>query len=128
MSNFNTLATIRLLSHQPFIETGRHRNIDRNIRKCQLCQCYVIEDEFHFELICSAYTTLKKQCIPRYYYTRPSMLTYTELLQCTNANILNKLANSCKKAFDFLKEFTKRLKKTYKINSCTKIYSNIPVY
>ena len=95
-----TLAKLRLSSHQLFIETGRHRNIDRNDRKCQLCQCNDIEDEFHFVLICSAYTTLRKQCIPRYYYTRPSMLKFTELLQCTNANILNKLANYCKKTFD----------------------------
>lgn len=95
----NILAKIRLSSHDLHIETGRHRNIDRNDRKCTLCQCNDIEDEYHFILICPMYALLRNQYIPRYYHRHPSMLKLTQLLNSTNVKVLNKLALFCRNAF-----------------------------
>ena len=43
----NTLAELRLSSHQLNIEVGKHNNIPRNERKCTLCDLNDIDDEFH---------------------------------------------------------------------------------
>ena len=76
----NSLAKLRLSSHQLFIETGRHTDIDRRNRKCFLCTKDDIEDEFHFVLVCLFYQGLRLQYIPRYYYSHPSMLRFIQLL------------------------------------------------
>ena len=47
------------------IETGRHQNIDRNLRFCQIClqrNVYTVEDEFHF-FFCVLHTTLSEKFI-----------------------------------------------------------------
>ena len=90
-------------SHQLSIETGRHNNINRNDRKCALCQVNDIEDEFHFVLVCTVYEQLREHYIPRYYYIRPSMLKFTKLLKTSNLNLLNNLGKYCKKAFNIRK-------------------------
>ena len=48
----NTVARLRLSSHSLNIETGRHLKIPLEDRKCALCTCNEIEDEYHFILIC----------------------------------------------------------------------------
>ena len=87
----NALAKLRLSSHQLSIETGRHRNIDRPNRKCTVCNLNDIEDEFHFTVICPAYEDLRKQYIPKYFYTRPSLYKFITLLNSTKLKLLNNL-------------------------------------
>ena len=76
----NSLAKLRLSSHQLFIETSRHTGVDRRNRKCFLCTQDDTEDEFHFVFICPLYQGLRLQYIPRYYYSHPSMLKRIQLL------------------------------------------------
>ena len=95
----NTIAKLRLSSHQLNIETGRRRNISRSDRKCTLCNSNDIEDEYHFVLICPIYYDLRKLYIPRYYHVRPSMFKFIELLNTSNLKTLNKLALFCNKSF-----------------------------
>ena len=59
----NTLAELRVSSHDLCIETGGHNNIDRRDRKCFMCNNNDIEDEYHFVLTCSLYDSLRKQYI-----------------------------------------------------------------
>lgn len=92
------LARIRLSSHNLNIESGRHRNINRQNRLCILCNTNDIEDEYHFILICSAYRELRASHIPRYYTVRPSMFKLIELLNSNHVATLNRLAVFCKKA------------------------------
>ena len=56
MSNF------RCSSHCLNVEKGRHQNIDYCLRFCNICldrNCYVVEDEFHFVLVCPVYNELR---------------------------------------------------------------------
>ena len=96
----NSLAKLRLSSHQLFIETGRHTDIDRHNRKCFLCTKYDIEDEFNFIFICPLYHELRSQYIPRYYYTNPStcMLKLIQLLNASG-NTLKRLSMFIIQAF-----------------------------
>ena len=50
-----SFASFRCSSHDLLIEKGRHMNIDRDFRFCPFClkqNIYVVEDKFHFLLIC----------------------------------------------------------------------------
>jgi len=82
------LSRLRLCSIKLAIETGRYsRNrTDRNQRVCKLCNHGDIEDEYHFVLICPAFEHIRKIYLKQYYYVRPSVFKFTELLQ-----------NDCKK-------------------------------
>ena len=68
------ISKIRLSSHNLNIEIGRHRQIERNNRKCPFCDLNELEDEYHFILICPQYCDIKIRYIKKYYYTRPTML------------------------------------------------------
>ena len=57
------LANFRCSSHSLMIEAGRHQNIDRNLRFCQMClkrNVYIVEDEFHFFLVCPAFDDIRE--------------------------------------------------------------------
>lgn len=93
------LAKLRLSSHNLNIESGRHRNIPRDDRKCTICTKNDLEDEYHFVLICTAFSDHRKKFIPKYYYDYPSMFKFIQLLSSTNTKLLTKLAIYCNKAF-----------------------------
>ena len=42
------MTRFRTSSHDIFIEKGRHLNIERNQRTCNMCTGNMIENEFHF--------------------------------------------------------------------------------
>ena len=44
----NSVVKLRISAHQLLIETGRHRNIPRDERICELCDKNELENEFHF--------------------------------------------------------------------------------
>ena len=48
------LTRFRCSAHKLMIEEGRCRNVERNPHLCQFCNLNVVEDEFHFLLICPA--------------------------------------------------------------------------
>ena len=52
----NVIAKLRLSSHKLFVETGRHRQIPRQDRKCSLCN---IDDVYHRILICPFYNNIR---------------------------------------------------------------------
>jgi hypothetical protein len=47
------ISKLRMSSHCLNIEYGRHRNIERQNRLCELCDKLTIADEFHFVLECT---------------------------------------------------------------------------
>ena len=47
------------------IDEGRYRNKERNSRSCQHCNLNMIENEYHFLLICPFYTELRNTHTPR---------------------------------------------------------------
>ena len=76
------------------IETGRwHRphSIPYEERKCIVCD--TIEDESHFILECSRYADIRKKFINRYYWSRPNVLKFNELMTSSNPRIVKNLAS-----------------------------------
>ena len=92
---------LRLSSHKLRIETGRYapNRIDRNQRKCLLCNKNDIEDEYHFVIICPFYDELRKTFIKSYYYRHPSVYKFVELMQSRNFKIVKNLGKFLYKAF-----------------------------
>ena len=97
--NRNVIAKLRLSSHKLFVETGRHRQIPRQDRKCILCNIDDVEDEYHVILICPFYNNIRNTHIPRYFRTRPSMFNFVQLLNETSKQVLVKSSSFCLKAF-----------------------------
>ncbi len=85
------LTQIRLSAHKLQIEYGRYRNIDRQDRKCTLCNLNDVEDEFHFILKCPVYNDLRNKYIKSYYRRRPSMFKLIELLNVDRDKEINNL-------------------------------------
>ena len=54
------LSRLRCSAHKLVIEEGRFRGIERNLRICPLSPMNIIEDEYHFLLVCHTYRELRK--------------------------------------------------------------------
>ena len=95
----NTIAKLRLSSHQLNIEIGRHRNIVRADRKCILCNLNDVEDEYHFIFICHIYNDLRKEYLQKYFYVKHSVAMFITLLNSSKLNVLKNLATFIIKSF-----------------------------
>lgn len=87
-------------SHRLEIESGRWvkpNSIPVDERKCFVCQ--VLEDEYHFIIECQLYIELRKLYISKYYWERPSMFKFIELIKSTNGNRIRKLGVFIYQAF-----------------------------
>ena len=85
---------LRVSSHRLEIEAGRWtklRAIPRDDRKCHICE--ILEDEFHFVIECPMYLELRKRYISKYYWRRPSMFKFIELINSSNTNCIRKLSD-----------------------------------
>ena len=49
-------ARFRISAHNLHIERGRYNNTELALRTCNVCNSDVVEDEFHFLLMCPMYT------------------------------------------------------------------------
>ena len=89
-----SLAQLRLSSHPLRIETGRHgqQRIDRNERKCQICNSNDLEDEYHFVLICLVYTELRFEYIPVYCRRNPSVFKFVQLMSTLKPELIKNLS------------------------------------
>ena len=86
------MSRFRCSSHDLFIESGRYRNIEREKRICKLCPLGLIEDEYHFVLVCPEYSSLRGKYILPYYYNYPNTIKFSVLLSNTNENTCNSLS------------------------------------
>jgi hypothetical protein len=86
------LTRFRCSAHKLNIEEGRYRNINRENRLCTKCNMKVIENEYHFLLVCPLYRDLRNKYLPKYYRHWPNMNKFINLLSCTNKKILYNLA------------------------------------
>ena len=78
------------------IETGRWENVPINERKCLLCDTNDIGDSFHYLLRCPFFMQERLEFLKPYFYTRPNIIKYQELLSCKNKNVLQKLSKFMK--------------------------------
>lgn len=99
------LSRLRLSSHRLEVEVGRWakpNKIPYQNRKCKVC--HVLEDEFHFLLECPLYTDLRKRYINKFFWARPNMLKFIELISISHGKTLKQLSVFIEKAFQLRKE------------------------
>ena len=84
------LSQFRISAHDLEIEKGRHRNIPRSERKCKLCNLNVVENEYHFLLVCHFYRNILKKNFKKYYLAWPTINKFESLMTTENKRtILN---------------------------------------
>ena len=90
-----------MASNRLEIEAGRwvrvNERVPVNERKCRLCN--VMEDEYHFVIECNRYNELRKKYIPKYYFQRPSMYKFGELVTTENNTLMKKFGSFVYQAF-----------------------------
>ena len=86
------LSRLRLSSHQLEIETGRYTGLDRDDRLCRTCNMRMIEDEYHFLLVCPHYNELRRKYFSQYFCHWPNMNKFKMLMSSTSEKILLRLS------------------------------------
>ena len=86
------LSRLRCSAHKLMIEEGRFRGIERNQRICPFCSMNMIEDEYHFLLVCPTYRELRKTHLPNFYCRWPSKNKFIKLLNEEQGSVVKKLA------------------------------------
>ena len=67
--------------------------------------CNVVEDEYHFVLECNMYLDLREKYISKYYWKRPNMHKFVELINSNNENRIRKLNTFVCHAFKLHSEY-----------------------
>ena len=84
------MSRFRCSSHKLMIETGRHRNIDRENRYCSYCQTfenfYVLENEYHVFFKCPRYSDLRQNLLFSWYSGGTEVLHFYNILQLEDAS------------------------------------------
>ncbi|MCU7801540.1 MAG: hypothetical protein KZQ70_15755, partial [gamma proteobacterium symbiont of Lucinoma myriamae] len=91
-SDYLKLIRFRLSNHKLPVEKGRWDDIPLNERKCSKCDKNDIGDEFHYLFTCSYFDTERKQFLKPYFYKRPNIIKFKELLSSNNVTLLKKLS------------------------------------
>lgn len=86
------LSRFRLSSHNLEIERGRYLNVPRNERICKFCNLRTIENEYHFLLICTLYTDIRKKYIKPYYCSWPTLNKFDKLMMSRNKKEISNLS------------------------------------
>ena len=98
-----SLSRLRCSAHNLLIEDGRYRNIEGNMRLCQFCNMNLMENEFHFLLICPAFRTLRAACLPAYYCSWPTITKFIQLMTDSLSRNIQSLAKYVYLAFEHRK-------------------------
>lgn len=86
------------MSHRLCIEVGRwHRPVSIPINERLCTTCNILEDEYHFVMECQLYANVRKQCLPAYFWKRPYMFKFTELIKTESIRILKTFLSMLKK-------------------------------
>ena len=87
------LAKFRCLSHSLKIQKTRiNKNVDLADSICERCNLGVVEDEFHFLLVCPFFKESRAKLIPKEFCLYPTMEKYVQLMSSQNANVLKGVA------------------------------------
>ena len=86
------LTRLRTSSHNLFIETGRYDGTQREMRVCRSCNMNVVEDEYHFTLVCPHYRALRMKYLKQYYCHWPTMQKLDSLLSSSSKKTIYNLA------------------------------------
>ena len=86
-----TLCKFRTTNHRFIVETGRWQQIEYMERKCPHCNSQQIGDEFHYLLECKTLSAHRILYINKYYWSRPNIIKFNELMNTTNIEKLKKM-------------------------------------
>ena len=70
----------RTSNHKLPVEKGRFSKLPRNKRICENCDCNKLCDKYHFLLECPALNDIRKKIIKKYYWQRPNILKFEQLM------------------------------------------------
>ena len=79
----------RTRNHRLPVEVGRWGSIRRNQRLCSYCN--ELGDEFHYLFSCKHFEIERKQHLKRYYYVRPNIIKFEQLMNTKKLFELKKL-------------------------------------
>ena len=82
--------SFRTRNHRFPVEVGRWYNTRINERKCHLCN-NDLGDEYHYLLICPEFESERKKYLKPYYYKRPNVVKYSEIMNTNNEKMLKQL-------------------------------------
>ncbi len=97
-----SFARLKVSSHRLEIEAGRWNRKPVSNRTCILCE--QLEDEYHFVLECGMYADIRKTYIRRYFWIRPSMVKFIELVKSEHSQTVRNLAKYIHQAFQIRNE------------------------
>jgi hypothetical protein len=98
------LCQIRTSTHKLSIETGRHKKIPEEQRICPMCPSQTVEDELHFIIQCTAYSSpreaLFKTIVNKHFNTLTEEEKFIWLMSNEDDNICNNLGHFIMVAYD----------------------------
>ena len=97
---------------------ARPNSIPIEDRKCRTCN--LIEDEYHFVIECSLFNEIRSKFIHKYYWKRPSMFKFVELINSSNQKTIRNLSSFIFKHSNVALNFC-IVDKSYHINFNTNI-------
>ena len=86
------------------VEKGRHHNILLENRNCVYCET-ILEDEYHFTLICPLYVETRAKYIGENYTVDPNYIKFCNLLSSTSEITVRNLAMYIYYALDQRNDF-----------------------
>ena len=86
------LSKFRCSNHNLPIEVGRHNDVARNDRRCNICTLNDLGDEYHYIAVCPNFVNQRKMYLPGSFVKKPSVLKFCDLLQSGNKVVLFKMA------------------------------------
>ena len=96
-------------SHRLEIEAGRWHKPNRTpVEERKRVNCNSLKNEFHFVLECSLYQDLRQIYTKHYFWKRPNVSKFVELLQSDNKKIIKNLPGYIYKSFEKCIEFSSR--------------------
>ena len=95
-SKYLSFLKFRTANHKLPIEVGRWTNTDISDRKFPKCDANDLGDEFHYLLQCQYFKRDRIQFLDKFYYTRPNVLKFTQLMNSDNPKVLKKLCTFVK--------------------------------
>lgn len=85
-----TFTKLQTCNHRFPIETGRWHNIDKNLRKCTMCDSSN-GDEFHYILECTHFVKDRKIFLSKRYFENPNIIKFNELMNTYNEEKLKNI-------------------------------------
>ena len=73
---------------------------------CTLCVLNVNDDEYHYIMICPYFRQRRGPYLKHYFYTRPNMLKFDQLISSENKRSLSRLAKMYYCYYDIILRIT----------------------